>query len=178
MTVIATDSYGESASIAVTITVTDVNEGPVVTGDVAEYAEDREDAVATFTADDPENAGAVKWTLDWGRCRGLRDRGEQRGADVRRGAKLREWLLTTARTTTMLVTVVATDADGMTTEEMVTVEVTNVDEAGTVSLDKLAPYPGVVPDCYARRPRRTDHELVRSGSGRGRGARTAATTPT
>ena len=41
------------------------------------------------------------------------------------------------------VTVVATDADGMTTNEVVTVEVTNVDEAGTVTLSALAPYPGV-----------------------------------
>ena len=30
VTVIATDSYGESSSIAVTITVTDVNEGPTI----------------------------------------------------------------------------------------------------------------------------------------------------
>ena len=39
--------------------------------------------------------------------------------------------------------VVATDADSMTTEKVVTVEVTNVDEAGTVTLLTLAPYPGV-----------------------------------
>ena len=42
-----------------------------------------------------------------------------------------------------LVTVVATDADGMTTEKVVTVEVTNVDEAATVTLSAVAPYPGV-----------------------------------
>ena len=42
------------------------------------------------------------------------------------------------------VTVVATDADGMTTQEMLSRStVTNVDEPGTVSLDGVAPYPGV-----------------------------------
>ena len=46
-------------------------------------------------------------------------------------------------------TVVATDADSMTTDKVVTVEVTNVDEAGTVTLSAVAPYPGVVSDCYA-----------------------------
>ena len=40
-------------------------------------------------------------------------------------------------------TVVATDADGMMSEQAVTVEVTNEDEDGTVTLDAVAPYPGV-----------------------------------
>ena len=54
-----------------------------------EYPEKGEGAVATFTATDPENAGAVKWTLGLGTTPGLRDRGEQRGADVRGSARLR-----------------------------------------------------------------------------------------
>ena len=42
VTVIAEDSFGESASIVVTITVSDMDEAPDVTGDeTAEYAEDR-----------------------------------------------------------------------------------------------------------------------------------------
>ena len=41
-------------------------------------------------------------------------------------------------------TVVGTDADSLMTEKTVTVEVTNVDEAGSVALDKVAPYPGVL----------------------------------
>ena len=39
------------------------------------------------------------------------------------------------------VTVIATDADSMMTEKAVTIEVTNVDEAGKVTLGKVAPYP-------------------------------------
>ena len=45
---------------------------------------------------------------------------------------------------TYTVTVIATDADSVASEEDVTVEVTNVEEAGKVTLDKVAPYPGVI----------------------------------
>ena len=64
VTVIATDSFGASASIEVTITVTDENEGPAITGAAeAEYAENGEGQVAVFTAVDPEDMGAVVWSL-------------------------------------------------------------------------------------------------------------------
>ena len=39
-------------------------------------------------------------------------------------------------------TVVARDADGVVTEEEVTIKVTNVDEAGKISFSALAPHPG------------------------------------
>ena len=56
--VIATDSFGDTASIDVTITVTDVNEGPEITGAAQEeYPENGTRRVATFTAVDPELAG-------------------------------------------------------------------------------------------------------------------------
>ena len=65
VTVIATDSYDESSSIAVTITVTDENEGPEVTGQGSvNYPEKGTGNVATYTATDPENAGAVEWSLE------------------------------------------------------------------------------------------------------------------
>ena len=58
VTVIVTDSFGESATIDVTITVTDENEGPAITGAAeAEYAENGEGRVAVFTAVDPEESG-------------------------------------------------------------------------------------------------------------------------
>ena len=58
VTVIATDSFGASASIDVTINVTDENEGPAITGPAeAEYAENGTGSVATFTAVDPELHG-------------------------------------------------------------------------------------------------------------------------
>ena len=68
--VTATDSYGASATIMVTITVTDVNEAPTISrGGLAisgnsnpSYAEDRSDAVETYRASGPESANAM-WTL-------------------------------------------------------------------------------------------------------------------
>ena len=69
---------------------------------------------------------------------------------------------------TYSVTVVATDADGMTSEKTVTVEVTNVDEAGKVSLDKVAPYPCDSTDCRRLPIPTWWSPAVRSGSGPGR----------
>ena len=60
----ATDGSGAFANIAVTITVTDFNENPKVSGPAAvTYAERDTVAVGTYTADDPENA-AVTWSVD------------------------------------------------------------------------------------------------------------------
>ena len=61
--VTATDPSGLSDTITVTITVTDANEPPVISGKTSVYySEDRTDAVATYTATDPEN-GQITWTL-------------------------------------------------------------------------------------------------------------------
>ena len=63
VTVKAEDSFGESATIMVTITVTDVDEEPEVMGEAtAEYPENGTGPVATYTAVDPEGT-AVKWSL-------------------------------------------------------------------------------------------------------------------
>ena len=64
VTVMAEDSFGESASIMVTIAVTDMDEAPDVTGDdMTEYPENGTDPVATYTAVDPEGADITSWTL-------------------------------------------------------------------------------------------------------------------
>ena len=64
VTVTASDSGGLSDSIDVTVTVTDVNEAPVITGDAAlNYAENGTAAVATYSATDPESA-TITWSLE------------------------------------------------------------------------------------------------------------------
>ena len=62
--VVATDSSRASQSVAVTIDVEDVEEPlSAVTGDTAvDYSEDRADAVATYSATDPDGT-AVTWSL-------------------------------------------------------------------------------------------------------------------
>ena len=150
VTVIATDSFDVSDSVEVIITVTAVNEGPDITGIAeAEYPENGEDAVATFTAVDPENKGAVVWSLkddvttdddddfEIDKADGVLTFKESPNYEMPMGGGADG----TANTYT--VTVVATDADGVTSEKTVTVEVTNVDEAGKVTLDAVAPYPSV-----------------------------------
>ena len=64
VTVTASDSGGLNDSIDVTITVTNVDEAPVITGDAApNYAENETGPVATYTATDPESA-TITWTLE------------------------------------------------------------------------------------------------------------------
>ena len=66
VTVVATDQTGHAASLAVTVTVTDVNEGPTVSG-TAEYTvrENHEAALGTYTARDPEDPGLeiTRWSV-------------------------------------------------------------------------------------------------------------------
>ena len=63
MVTVKADAGGEMARIPVTVTVTNVDEAPDVTGDAtAEYAENATSTVATYTAVDPEGAEIV-WSL-------------------------------------------------------------------------------------------------------------------
>ena len=70
MTLTATDSFGDSASIMVTIMVTDVDEPPAISeGGLAisgmtsvDYAENETGMVATYSATGPESASA-SWSL-------------------------------------------------------------------------------------------------------------------
>ncbi len=62
VTVTATDSSDASDTIMVTIDVTNVNEPPKLTGlSSVDYAENGTGPVATYTADDPENA-TIQWS--------------------------------------------------------------------------------------------------------------------
>ena len=111
-----------------------------------EYAEDRTDPVATFTATDPEEKD-ITWALD-------------RTTDDFDDFKIEDGVLTFANSpdyevptdadtnNIYSVTVTAsagdsTDAAVLTDSHEVTVEVTNVDEAGTIELSTLQPQVGV-----------------------------------
>ena len=64
LTVIATDEDGHSDRLSFTVTVTDVNEGPEVSGPSAfTIAENRGLPNAVYTARDPEGANVARWTL-------------------------------------------------------------------------------------------------------------------
>ena len=159
VTVKAADSYGDYATIMVTIMVTEVDEMPEIMGEAtAEYPENDTGAVATYTAVDPEMT-AVKWTL--------------RGADagdfmidngVLRFAKSPNYEKPTdgdhnndgdsdddgeeASNNMYMVTIVATDATRREGTEEVTVNVTNVDEQGDGGADDAAAKGWSRGDCF------------------------------
>ena len=62
----ATDPSGAPATITVMISVTDEDDPATITADAEyDYAEDREDAVATFSANDPDaDAGDIEWSVN------------------------------------------------------------------------------------------------------------------
>jgi hypothetical protein len=132
VTVNATDSFGESATINVTITVTDVNEGPEISlgglgisgKSSAKYPEHGTDPIDTYMASGPESDN-VTWSL------GGDDAGD---FSISRGGELTfntspdyENPVDMDMDNVYMVTVMANDGtyDAM---RMVTVTVTNVDE--------------------------------------------------
>ena len=139
VTVTATDPLGASTSIPVTIEVTNVDEAPEISGDdMIEYPERDTDPVATYTASDPEGA-SVRWSLSGA------DAGDFTIEDgVLRFAKTPDYETpkgggTDGTSNTYVVDVQATDETRRTETETVTINVTNVDEDGTVELSALRP---------------------------------------
>ncbi|MYD66321.1 MAG: hypothetical protein F4X26_10150 [Chloroflexi bacterium] len=118
------DMDAVDATRTVTISVTNVNEAPVVSGDTSpSIAENSSAAVATYTAADPER-DTLEWSVSsndfW-----ISDRGQLYFAtppDYEDG------------NTSFPVTVTATDPGGLEGRLDVTVAVTDVEEAGVVTL--------------------------------------------
>ena len=158
VTVTATDPSGEDSSLAVTITANDVNEKPTVTGSAEESIleidstpEDEDDAYVPFTqtytkADDDDgdtttfslqgdDAAAFKLTPD--------DNDDTMTALTFRSEPNNESPTDANRDNLYKVTVVATDADGLTGERTVSVTVTDVPEDGSVNLSTIQPAIGV-----------------------------------
>ena len=137
VTLTAEDSFAASASIMVTIMVTDVDEAPVMTGDAAiEYEENGTGPVATYTAADPEMTEIVSWSLG----------GTDLGAfDISNGVLTfkkspdYEMAADMGMDNMYEVTVQATDSTMKTGMKKVMVEVADVDEMGMVTLSARMP---------------------------------------
>ncbi len=146
VTVTATDPDGLSASIDVTITVTDVNEAPeiivgglAITGPAsASYAEDRSDPVGTYDLAGPDSDSGRWTTLG--------------GADASDFRISTGGALTFARTpdfenpadadenNVYMVTLNATDSEGNTDTHNVVVRVTDIDDTPTIGGTLLETY--------------------------------------
>ena len=147
MEVTATDPFGEDATAAVTIEVTDVNEDPTITGSpaaVISFAEIGETTnLPTYTAidQDEDETDSLEWSLK-GADEGQFDISSA-GVLTFDGTPNYESPGDANRDNDYKVTIVVTDAKGNTDEHDVTVTVTNVEEDGTVTLSTLQPRVGV-----------------------------------
>ena len=137
VTLTATDDYGETADLELTIKITDVNDAPeIMAGGLGisgmarvDYAEDRRDAVATYRASGPDAAQA-RWTLEGADAGDFMIEGSP-GESVMlkfRSSPNYEMPADADGDNTYMVTVKAADGTYMDTQE-VTVTVTDVDEA-------------------------------------------------
>ncbi len=139
VTVTATDPGNLSATVNVTIKVTNVNEDPELTGEApAEYAENGTTPVTTFRATDPEGEDIV-WTLTGN---DLEDFTIVGGVLRFKSAPNFEAAADANTDNTYEFTVNASDGTNSATED-VTIEVTNVEEPGVVTLSTLQPQVGV-----------------------------------
>ena len=141
VTVMAEDSFGATASIEVTIMVKDLDEMPeiMVTGkDSVMYAENSMDPVATYTAVDPEGTAITSWSLagddagDFMIDNGVLSFKKSPDFEMPMGGSA-------GNSNSYEVMVKAMDSTGKTGMEEVKVEVTNVDEVGTVTLSAVQP---------------------------------------
>ena len=150
-TVTATDPFGAEAMSVVTITVTDVNEDPMVTGDASiDHAESNETTVTAlgadpaYTATDADAADPVadlKWTLS-GADAGKFELNEDTGATnilAFRANPDYESPGDSGGDNVYEVTLVVTDSKGNTDEQDVTVKVTNIEEDGAITFSTLQP---------------------------------------
>ena len=141
VTVTATDPAGVTDPITVTITVTGVNEPPLITGVVEDYAENGPREVATFETNDPENAGTV--TLDLSGADASLFELSQGGVLTFNDSPNYEMPGDADKDNTYEVTVGAKDADDIRGTRDVEVKVANVNEDGTVTLSAVQPRVGV-----------------------------------
>ena len=138
--VTATDPDSASDMITVTITVTDVDEAPMITGDPApNYAENGTGPVTTYSATDPESA-TITWSLEGDDAADFEI--STGGVLTFRTSPDYEAAADDDTDNAYMVTVKANDGTYTDTHDVM-VMVTNMDEAGTVTLSTMQPQVGV-----------------------------------
>ena len=141
VTVTATDPFGATATSVVTITVTDVNEAPMVTGDASiDHAESNAEQVAALVAEPAVYTGSDVDADDpvadlIGRCRALMPASSVSPRPVPRALSFKanpdyESPGDSGGDNVYEVTLVVTDSKGNSDEQDVTVKVTNIEEDG------------------------------------------------
>ena len=146
VTLTAKDSFASSSSIMVTIEVNPIDEVPDVSGEeTPEYLENGTGSVATYTAVDPEGTAIASWSLDGADAAAFTIEGGvlrfAKTPDYETPADVAGTLPSTAAAedNEYEIVVQAMDSTGKTADKAVMVEVTNVDEDGTVTLSARRP---------------------------------------
>ena len=138
--VIGRDRAGLTDTLAVAVTVTDVNEPPSVSGPAAAQVAERTKKVATYTASDPDVGDTLSWSVrgDDG------SRFEMKRSATMPGSRRELHFKSTphydGRDYSAAVRV--EDTGGLSATQSVEIEVTNVDDRGTVSLSPSSPRVG------------------------------------
>ena len=142
VSVTAADPEGLTDSIGVVISVNNIDEAPAITADSTEmeYAENGTTAVATFTASDPEGVTPIAWELT-----GNDSDNFAIAAGVLTFVSSPDYENPTDQSLDNVynLSIGARDATANITWLAVTVTVTNVEEAGTVTLSTGQPMEGV-----------------------------------
>ena len=154
VTLTARDDYGETAELALTINITDVNDAPDVTGlGEVEYPENGDTAVATYSATDPDGSEIVSWSLTGTDSSILKiadgvlsfkKSPDKKSPDFESATDVVGTSPSTAVAGDNIyeVTVQAIDATKRIGTKDVTVEVTNVEEGGSMRLSAVQPQAG------------------------------------
>ena len=147
-TVTATDPFGAMDTSVVAITVTDVNEAPMVTGDASiDLAENAQELmIGMYTATDvdvADPAADLTWTLSGADASkfDITGTGDMRDLAFKASPNY-ESPGDSGANNVYEVTLVVTDSKGNTDDLDVTVKVTNVEEDGVVTLSTLQPRVG------------------------------------
>ena len=166
VTVKATDPSGGNAEISVTITVTDVDEAPIITAGSTSVDYDENTSVgtdvSTYEADDPDgdDSASLKWSLS-GRDAArftIGNRADEHGRLAFREAPDYEAPTDSDRDNVYEVTVEVTDRGGNKTTRDVTVHVENEDELGMLTVSNLYPLVGTRITPTLTDPRHSDKQ--------------------
>ena len=151
VTVMAEDSFGDSSSIDVTIKVTGVDETPDITGEAeVEHRENRTNALGTYRAVDPEGTATTSWSLGGADAAVFDITGGLLTFKESPDFEMAADVVGTSPSTAIAndnkyeITVQAMESTGKTGMKEVTVEVTNVDEPGKLTLSALRPQSATV----------------------------------
>ena len=130
-----------SDSIDVTVTVTDVNESPDIAGPTeVDYAENRTDAVATYTADDPEDDDITWFLLGTDRDLFEISADQSSGDGILIFDEDPDFENPAHADNEYEITVQARDVNGNTNDIDVTVTVTDVNESPDITVPSLPDY--------------------------------------